>query len=86
MRMKGSLSPALGTLFLLLGCNVQLQYESFCFILLYFIFVMFGCSFLMRDTKRVEPERRGRGEFLEGLEGQNCNLDIVYEKKSIFFW
>ena len=42
MRMNGPVThvPALGTLFLLWGCRVQLQYDSFCFILLHFVMLV----------------------------------------------
>lgn len=42
LRMCWSLAllPSLGTLFLLLGCCIQLQYESFCFIFYSFLFLM----------------------------------------------
>lgn len=53
-----SLVPVLGTLFLLVSCWVQLQYDSFFllyFILPYLVDISFSeaCSFLMRGRKRV---------------------------------
>lgn len=59
VRMSGSLMCMLilRTLFLLLSHLVKLQYDDFCFILLYFIFFMLGyylledCPFLMRDRE-----------------------------------
>lgn len=46
--MSLTLLPAVGTLFILLGCLVQLQGEGSgpCLALLYFVFVLFGCFLL----------------------------------------
>lgn len=65
--------PILGTFFLLLVCFVQLQYDSFCFNLLYFILV--DChllevySLLMKDKKGVDSNGREVGKKLGGVEG-----------------
>jgi hypothetical protein len=62
MRLSVSLTlvPALGTLCFLLGCCVQLGYNSFYFILIYCIMfhccIWKACSFLMRDRKEVDLE------------------------------
>lgn len=44
MSVSLTLMPALGALFLLVSCHVQHQYDSFRFILFYFIF---SCLFVM---------------------------------------
>lgn len=63
------LLPTLRTFFLLLGCHSQLQYDSFCLFLLYFVLlclvtILESCSFLMIDRNRVDPNGRRSGEEL----------------------
>ena len=61
-----TLIPTCGSLFLLLGCHIQLYYE-FSFHLIFY-FVMSGCYlleawfFLMRDWKGADLGRRGTWE------------------------
>lgn len=89
--MSGSLvlGPVLGTLFLPLGCRLQLQRNGFCFIFSYFYFDIFGCyvleicSFLITDRKEVDPEGRGGVEELGGVEGTHNN-DRMYTKRIYF--
>lgn len=84
MPTNGSLSlvPSHGTLVLLLGFLVQLQRDGFYFIFTIFYFVMFGCyllyacSFLMRDRKEVGLDRREDGEKLGGTEGGKIVIRI----------
>ena len=56
------------SLVLSVDCLVQIQYDSFCFMLLYFILSCFylleACSFLIRDSKGVDLEGRGSREEL----------------------
>lgn len=74
------------TLFLQLGCHVQLWYGSFCFTLLYFYFVMFGyhlLRFLFSNEK--QKGSRSMGEGMRAGTGrrrqrENYNWDILYEK------
>jgi hypothetical protein len=40
-----TLLSALGTLFLLIGCFVQLQYEGFCLVLLYLVWCCLAVVF-----------------------------------------
>ena len=66
--------PAPGAFIFLLACHVQLQYDSFCFILLYFTVL---CSvvisqkpvlFLMRDRNGVDPDGIGEQKRFGGVE------------------
>lgn len=92
VRMSGSLvlGPALGTLFLPLGCRVQRQRNGFCFIFSYFIFVILGCyvleicSFLITNRKGVDPEGRGGVEELGGIEGEETIIIIDCVRKESF--
>jgi hypothetical protein len=70
-----TLRPALKAPFLLQGCHLQLWCDSFCFILLYFIWsslviILETCSFLTRDRKGVDLDgwggtgRSGGGEII----------------------
>lgn len=60
--MLPNLVTTLGLCYFLLECHIQIQHDSFYFILLYITFVMFGCwlleacSVLMRD-KQNKQER-----------------------------
>ena len=64
--------PAPGILFFLLDFHVHLQFDSFCFILLYSVifecYLLEACSFLMRGRKRVDPKRREELRRVEGGE------------------
>lgn len=56
-----------GSCIFLLACLTQLQYEDFCFILLYFMscyYLLEVCSFLMSDIKVVVLDRKGGGDEL----------------------
>lgn len=72
--------------FFLLGCCVQLQYESLCLILLFYFF-MFGCyllevcSSLRRETNGGDLEGRGG---TERNKGGKYTQDIVYDKRIYF--
>lgn len=87
-----TLSLAIGSLFLRLGCCVNLGYDSFCFILLYFVFyfVLFGWyhlevfSFVMRDRKGVYLERREDEDELGEIEEGEINQGILHEKNNVF--
>lgn len=73
LRTSGSLIlvPALGILFLLFGCCVQLESVFLVHLIIYI--VMYDCCclevcvFLMGDRKGVGMERRGGGEDQAGI-------------------
>lgn len=76
--------PAPGILFLLVA--LLLWCEGVCFVLLYF-FVLFGCclwdacSFLKGDREGVDPEKRGGGGELVGVEGGETVVGIYYRRE-----
>jgi hypothetical protein len=84
VRMSRSLTlvPALGSLFLLLSCNVQLQYDRFHFILLYFtlsclvVVTLKPFFFLVREIKGEDPEGREGGEELRRVEGMKATIRL----------
>ena len=67
--------PPIGSLFLLLGCCSQLQYDGFCFILLYFVLLCLvvlslrGLLFSEGNLKRSGSEEGG-GRTEEWKEGK----------------
>lgn len=80
---------ALGTLFLLFGCYVQLSPENFCFMLCTLLCPIGYCFlaayyFLIRDRKGVAVGGRRYLQELGEVKGKkNCNHDILY-KKNLF--
>ena len=72
-------------LFLLLGCHVQLGYDSFYFILFcYVCYLLEACSFIMRHTEGVDLEGRGGGEELGGVEGGKLYSGYIVWEKNLF--
>lgn len=69
--------PAIGTLFLLLGCHIQIQYLSFCYLLEAY-------SVQIRHIKGVDVKGRGGWKKLGRLEGRENNLTYCMRKESIF--
>lgn len=79
-------SPALGTLFLLLGGLVQLCVRAFAFFIV-FCFVVFSCclfeacSFLVGDGGGVDPgEWGGWGSWEDWREGKLVRIYCMREK------
>lgn len=78
-----TLLPALGNLFLLLGCLSQPQYEGFCFVLIYFVL----SHLTVVSWKTVFSEENGRAvDMSESRDWgvgksrgiKNCGLDIFF--------
>lgn len=74
--------PALGTLFLLLGCLVQAWYEGFLLYLTAFCSAVFGwdfleaCPFLKRKLRGVDMEERWDGEELWREKGEETMVGM----------
>lgn len=83
MSVSLTLVPTLGTLFLLLVCCVQIQYDSFCIISLYFILscLLSIRSLFFSNVRQKLGGPRGQrkwGETGRNREKGNCNQDILY--------
>lgn len=80
-----TLVPVLDVLSLLLGCHVQLQYDSFCFILLYFVLLLSLKSLVFTNERQKGSGSRGGWEELGGIERGETIIRIYYVvKESIF--
>lgn len=83
-----TLLPALGTLFLLLGCLVQLRYEDLPQILLYYVVVgcclLEACLFLSGNEGESILEERGSEGELGGVMEGTLWLGWAVGKKNLF--
>lgn len=91
MSVSLTLVPTLGTLFLLLVCCVQIKKKMIVFASSHYIlfchvcYLLEACSFQMWDRKWVDPEGRGNGEKLGGIERRETAIRIYcMAKLSIF--
>lgn len=80
--------PALGTLFLLLGCHVNIMMVLL-YLICYFCPVWLlsprsRCSFLMRDKKGIDLEGSEGGEDLGRVEGGKTTIGIYCIRKDYF--